>query len=251
MPKILITESDQNQLHSINRLLGSARPDWRGYCAAYAEEALSLAKTHLMDIVVVDLDLPGGRGLSLARQIREIPDCEFIWMILLSWDSWLEKEAYRTTRCYDFIIKPYRAEALADQLGKLARYKTICVKEADPDPDFVTFKQRDLITKVPARDILYIEVSGNNTTLHTRARSFYVSKMSLRRLKPHLPRYFVQCHKSYLVNRNYIESLEKGRFGWEIRLKDCQTLVPNGKKYQEEISRTIANCGYNATICSP
>ena len=51
-----------------------------------------------------------------------------------------------------------------------------------------------------------------------------------------MPDYFVQCHKSFIVNRNYIEAIYKGQFGWEIKLKNYPRSVPNGDKYKDNLT---------------
>lgn len=41
---------------------------------------------------------------------------------------------------------------------------------------------------------------------------------------------FVQCHKSYIVNRDYIDRIDKA--GRKIYLKGFTEVVPVGNKYQ-------------------
>ncbi|MEQ8202047.1 MAG: LytTR family DNA-binding domain-containing protein, partial [Syntrophomonadaceae bacterium] len=85
-------------------------------------------------------------------------------------------------------------------------------------------------------DILYFEVCGNNSTLYTYTEEYPLKKMSLRKIKMMLPGYFVQCHKSFLVNRNYIEAMQKSPYGWEIKLKGYDHTLPSGDKYKNNVT---------------
>jgi two-component system response regulator LytT len=231
----MIVEQDKNQLATMNQIIESSEQHCNVYCAITAQECLTLIAQHEMDLIILDIDLPDQSGLEIVQRIRKIPGYEFVWIILLSINPQYETEAFKKTHCYDYVIKPYDAEALFGTVQMLSRYKTVAV--GDKEREFVTFKQRDQYIRVLTKDILYIEVIGNNSTLYTYSQIFSLRKMSLKKLKLMLPRYFVQCHKSFIVNRNYIEKINKGPFGWEIRLKDYAGTLPNGEKYKDNVTR--------------
>src|SRR5690606_35877945 len=144
----------------------------------------------------------------------------FSWIIFLSRDNHLETEAYRTIHCYDYLVKPYDEGALLDTVELLSRHKTTSVSE--DDRVVVSFKYRDHYLRIPARAVRDVEVCGNSSTLDPYTDEDQLKKRSLREIEVMLPSYFVQCHESFIVNRNYIEAINKGPYGWEIRLKDYE-----------------------------
>ncbi len=234
MINIMMVETDENKVNQMQRLVEASEEPWNFYSAATAEACLDLMENHWMDIVILDIDLPDWDGMELARQIRATNGYEFVWMILLSNHQIHESEAYRKIRCYDYVVKPYEVKEIFQTVEMLSRYKITAVGEEDQE--YISFRQRDQYFKIMTRDILYIEVVGNNSALYTYTQSFCLRKMSLKKLKLMLPNYFVQCHKSFIVNRNYIESINKGPYGWEIRLKDYGHPIPNGDKYKDNVS---------------
>jgi DNA-binding LytR/AlgR family response regulator len=233
MINILMVDAAQAQLEEMNNIIEAAEQPYNFYGAMTAAQGLELVKQHGMDVIILDTGLPDQSGLELAQHIRAIPGYEFVWIIFLSIHQQHETEAYKKAHCYDYVIKPYDAGQLFGTIQLLSRYRTIAV--SDQDREFVTFRQRDQYIRILTKDILYIEVIGNNSTLYTYSQIFCLRKMSLKKLKLMLPDYFVQCHKSFIVNRNYIEAIQKGPYGWQIMLKDYSRSIPSGDKYKDEV----------------
>lgn len=231
MVNVLIVQADQQEAIRIQELLKSSKQHFNCFCADNAHSALNLIDEHKMELIIIDIDLP---GLTFAQQIRQIPCCKFAWIVLLSKDNHYEIEAYRTVHCYDFLVKPCDEYKLLATIEMLSRFRVTSV--TDEDRAVVTFKYRDQYLRIPARDILYFEVAGNNSTLYTYSEQYELKKTSLKKIKMMLPGYFVQCHKSFVVNRNYISAIQKERFGWEIRLKDFARSIPSGDKYKENVT---------------
>lgn len=235
MINLLLVLADQEEAKRMYGVLQRANANFNCFCADDPESVLELLDDNKMELIILDVDLAGRSGIELAQRIRQIPCYRFAWIIFLSRDNQLETEAYRQIHCYDYLVKPYDEGALLDTVELLSRHKTTSVSE--DDRVVVSFKYRDHYLRIPARDILYFEVCGNNSTLYTYTDEYPLKKMSLRKIKLMLPSYFVQCHKSFIVNRNYIEAIQKGIYGWEIRLKDYEQTLPSGDKYKSNVTR--------------
>jgi len=234
MINLLMVLADNEEARRMYEVLRSSEYNFDCFCASDVQGALELLDENKMELIILDVDLPDESGLELAQRIRRLPCYQFTWIIFLSRDNQHEVEAYRKIRCYDFVVKPYSEEMLLATVEMLSRYKITDVSE--DDRVVVTFKHRDHYLRIPARDILYFEVCGNNSTLYTYNEEYCLKKMSLRKIKLMLPSYFVQCHKSFIVNRNYIEAINKGPYGWEIKLKDYDRTVPSGDKYKGNVT---------------
>lgn len=234
MINLLTVLADNEEARRIYEVLSASDTRFDCFCASDRLEALELLDENKMELIILDVDLPDGSGLELAQQIRRIPCYRFTWIIFLSRDDHHEIEAYRSIRCYDFIVRPYDEGLLLATIEMLSRYKITSVSE--DDRVVVTFKYRDHYLRIPAQDILYFEVCGNNSTLYTYGEEYSLKKMSLRKIKLMLPGYFVQCHKSFVVNRNYIEAIMKGPYGWEVKIKGYQRTLPSGDKYKSNVT---------------
>ena len=60
--------------------------------------------------------------------------------------------------------------------------------------------------RVKPSDIQYIEGLGNYVTFYLDDRKSLISYMSLKEAKQNLPDHFVRIHKSFIVNKDWIES---------------------------------------------
>jgi len=75
--------------------------------AASAEEALERLKTISVDLILLDMQLPGMDGLSLARLLKADPDRSRVPIVGLSAHAMTQDiEQARQAGCADYITKP-------------------------------------------------------------------------------------------------------------------------------------------------
>src|ERR1044071_525016 len=75
-----------------------------------ASEALKLLQERRIDLVLLDLGLPGMNGLELLRQLKESPETESIPVIVLTaWNSTTDKLRGFELGAVDYVTKPFEA----------------------------------------------------------------------------------------------------------------------------------------------
>lgn len=85
--------------------------------AATAGEALTRAATERFDAVVLDVELPDGSGLELAKRLRQIPTLEGVPLIGMS-----SYAPFGVREHFDgFLPKPFHPKKLASMIRRLAR----------------------------------------------------------------------------------------------------------------------------------
>ena len=116
---VLVVEDDENTVFLLKNLLGS-----RGYDVVPAwdgKQALEIARTLDLDLMLLDLQLPRLNGLSVIRQLREDSRFECLPIIIMTGH---EPEQYRDTAieagCDDFLLKPIDLDRLAAILDYFA-----------------------------------------------------------------------------------------------------------------------------------
>jgi CheY-like chemotaxis protein len=57
---------------AVSRALTNLRPDWERLEATNADEALALANQGVVDVALVDFNMPGRDGLSLAKDLAAL-----------------------------------------------------------------------------------------------------------------------------------------------------------------------------------
>jgi len=71
LQKVLIVDADPQAAERLERVLRSVAPDCRVSIAAGASDALRQLALLPLTLALVDIDLPGGEGVDLIRQLRE------------------------------------------------------------------------------------------------------------------------------------------------------------------------------------
>ena len=159
-----------------------------------------LASGDFCDILFIDIILKDSiDGMTLANQIRE-KDKNVIIIF--------------TTTMVQYAVKGYEVEALG-YLVKPITYFTFCHfldkavnKLISSIEIFVQCQNKDGFHKIPASDILYIEVKGHTLTIHTETNN-YSMKGSISEMYDKLkPYHFELCNQCYLVNLKQVSSIE-------------------------------------------
>ena len=81
-PKIMIVDDDPALRQALHLRLSANRYDIVSACDGYS--ALALAQKEHPDLVLLDLGLPAGDGLSVLRHMRQFPSLEGIPVIVLT-----------------------------------------------------------------------------------------------------------------------------------------------------------------------
>ena len=70
--KVLIVDDSKLARMSVAKALSSLHPDWTRLEATNADEAVVLVKQSPVDIALLDFNMPGRDGLSLAAELRDL-----------------------------------------------------------------------------------------------------------------------------------------------------------------------------------
>lgn len=112
--KVLIVDDSKLARMSVAKVLGALRPEWERTEATNADEALALVRQQPIDIALLDFNMPGRDGLSLAAELRDIrPDMP---VALISANVQAEVAARAEEVGAQFLPKPLTQPALADFL---------------------------------------------------------------------------------------------------------------------------------------
>lgn len=105
-PGVLVVEDDAELLPAIQTSLEFARLNAAG--AANAEQALAHIQGNKVDLVLLDIGLPGLNGLDVCSHIRSLPDHERTPIVFLTGhDSPQERGQGALNGGSDFIAKPF------------------------------------------------------------------------------------------------------------------------------------------------
>jgi CheY-like chemotaxis protein len=91
-------------------------------CAPSAEEGLELVTSQRPDVILIDLDLPGMDGLSMARALRADPELAAIPIIVVTASVMKnEREEAFEIGCMAFVEKPFDIAELREHVRRAAQ----------------------------------------------------------------------------------------------------------------------------------
>lgn len=199
---------------------------------AEAGTAYAYAEKERISLFILDIQLADYKGTSLARQIRALPQYKYTPILFETALAGEELSAYRDVKCYSFLVKPFTeaefSAAFRDALGLSERIKGTAKK--------IQIEQKQFVLEYDIQEIAFLEAFGKKVVIHTNSDRLGIkqdtisgySLSGLLSLIDHAS--FVQCHKSYIVNKSHIEKIHKSEK--RIFLKGFETPVPIGNKYQ-------------------
>ena len=98
----------------------------RGYrviTAASGEEALAILDEHDVDLVLLDIMMPGIDGYEVCRRIRSVASRRFLPVVMITASGGQEKRHALEAGADDFVSKPFDQAELVARVASLARLK--------------------------------------------------------------------------------------------------------------------------------
>jgi two-component system, LytTR family, response regulator AlgR len=195
--------------------------------AANAADAVELLKRIAVDVVLLDINLPGANGITLARLLRDMPNPPLVVFVTAHAEHAVhafELEAI------DYLTKPVRLERLQSALQKVERAKTAS-QDVKPDvmEEVVIIQERGHTERLPVSEVLYFKAQLKYITVRTATRS-YILDGSINELEEKYKAQFMRIHRNAIIAKRAVRALVKhvdpqeGE-GWAVRLADVQELL--------------------------
>lgn len=84
--------------------------------------ALELAKKHLFDLIITDINMPQLDGLSLVSKLRALPDYQYKPILLITTETDPEKKKIaRNAGATGWIVKPFDPDKLLAAVNRVLR----------------------------------------------------------------------------------------------------------------------------------
>lgn len=88
--------------------------------AADGVEALNIAKTKSVNLVITDVNMPNMDGISLIRELRNLPSYKFTPLLMLTTESGADKKQQgKAAGATGWIVKPFNPEQLLKTVSKV------------------------------------------------------------------------------------------------------------------------------------
>lgn len=246
MINVLVAEDDDLQRDNLIKMLKDIVKDINIYEAEDETSALETSIKENIDFFYIDITLKNSSGLSLAMNLRKMPKYNLTWIVFITTHRRYMLPAFKEIHCYDYIVKPYNKQKLKDMTMLIINNIKKNYKAETKEKEYVLFDSNKLNIKVYLENILFIEVRIRNVLVHTTKGFYEIHRTSLKNIvKKVCNNYIVQSHRSYIINLNHIEKVEKDcGSSWRVFFYDYEETAFIGSKYKESIDKYMYNREY-------
>ncbi len=201
---------------------------------ASAKEALSMLQRmdSKIDVLFLDIDMPGESGIDLRKKAAEVPVCIFI---TAHPEHAVESFELDTL---DFIVKPLKLDRFTQTINRIDEFMEIRQKallfESSIGGDTIYIKEGHVQTKVKLHDILYLEALKDYTLIVTSQKRHCVLLSIGNLLREDHFQSFIRIHRSYAVQKQYVKKINPH----EVELNNAG-LIPIGRSYKDNLKTVL------------
>ena len=220
-------------------------PGWRVVaCCESAAQAREILQQQAVDVLFLDVQMPGETGLALARQLCQQAQPPLI--VFVTAYNHFAVEAFEI-HALDYLLKPFdddrlantlqRAEALlehrqqANYGAAVRHYVDQLHDNAQPYLQNVSVRSVGKIESVRLADVQWMQSAGNYVELHLLQRMI-LHRAPISQFESQLdPKIFVRVHRSVIVSVVQISVLKvAGNCLYQLQLKNG-VIVPVSERY--------------------
>ena len=202
--RVAIVEDDDSYAETLQEYLNKYEQEneVRFQVVRYEDGADLVEKYHGdFDILIMDIELKFMDGMTAAQHIRKM-DSNVIIIFVTNMPQFALK-GYQDD-ALDYVLKPISYYAFSQRLERaLERMERRSTKK------YITLHLKGRVQKVNILNIMYIEALQHDLIYHMdRDGVTYTVRGIIKDLEANLKDYyFFRCHKGYLVNLAYVESV--------------------------------------------
>lgn len=120
MASILAVDDSASMRQMVSFALKSAGHDVVE--ASDGEDALNIAKSNKVNLVITDVNMPKMDGITLIRELRSLPSYRFTPILMLTTESAPEKKQQgKEAGATGWLVKPFNPDQLLATINKVLR----------------------------------------------------------------------------------------------------------------------------------
>ena len=203
------------------------------------KEALNYLNSNKIDLVFLDIEMPGLNGFELLEKIQNI---SFDVIFITAYDQFAVKAfEFNAT---DYILKPVQKEKLIYAVEKvinkktesfdkssLAALVTNIYSQTSAQSKNIALPTSEGYSFVSIDDIIYVKAESNYCWVFIKNGDKFLLSKTLKSLEMMLTgNQFVRVHQSFVINLDYAEKYVKGQGGYLIMKNSEQIPVSRARR---------------------
>ncbi|MDB5021815.1 MAG: two-component system response regulator [Pedobacter sp.] len=212
-------------------------------------EAKILLKKEKIDLIFLDIAMPGQNGFELIGAAQE-NNAHVVFTT--AYDQYALKAI--KANALDYLLKPIDIDELKETVDKAVKYIAMNTNEASRNERLTSLKQ-DLDNKqvqklslpnsqgyalVDIKNIIHVEADSNYSIFHLANNEQVTVSKVLKEYEELLPeQQFVRVHKSSIVNLNYVKEYNS-KNGLEVILNNGKKIAVSRRRSSEFLEKIKA-----------
>ena len=189
-----------------------------------APQATAVLQNETIDLMFLDVQLPDLTGIDFLKSLKTKP----VVIFTTAYPDYA-MDGYALD-VIDYLLKPISFERFVHAVNKAAeQIKLLRGKGDGEDKGFIALKSEHRVHKVNYSNILLIEGLKEYVIFHLKEGKRIITLEALRNLEKLLPDNFLRIHRSYIINKNYVQSL----YGNMVEIGDKKIAI--GKTFKEKV----------------
>lgn len=227
MIKVAFCDDDLSVLNQLNTLIDKYRVE-RNQDIVYAdfnsplELMAQIEKGLCLDVLFLDVVMPGENGIEVAREIRRYDTN--VKIIFLTSSAEFAVESY-AVGAYFYQLKPIWEESFFRLMDQV-------ISECEKAQQYsLILRCKSGITRIDLNKLEYCEVIGRTLLFHMENGVVLERNGSLDELLGYLKQYtnFIRPHRSFVINMEYIQNIS-----YKAVVMECLSEIPIPRgKYTE------------------
>ncbi len=198
-----------------------------------AAEAMMVLSEHTIDLIFLDIQMPGVNGLEFLRLVKPLP-----LVILVTAYEEHAIDGFNLD-VVDYVLKPVEFSRFLKAVQKahnMFRMISLAGKSPDAETDHVFVNANYSLVKVMLHEIAFIEGLKDYARINMINGNMVVTRLGLKVIEDKLDAgKFMRVHKSYIIALNKIDSVQKT----QLTIQGHE--IPIGDRYRQSLQSYISS----------
>ena len=230
IPKVVIVDDEPLSRSFLEKYCQKAGELEVAGCFEDAETALIYLNKHEIDILFLDVEMPGATGFQLLDQLMYMPK-----VILTTSKTDYAFDAFQYG-VFDYLKKPIPFNRFLETINKIKETlnaEAAANKPKDNVSEEIFIKADGKLTRLNYQEILYIESLGDYVKYFTPGKN-YVTLSTLKAVEEKMSgAKFMKVHRSYIVNIQKIKDIQDNSLVIDGKV------IPISKSFRSEVMSRI------------
>ncbi len=235
--RVLIADDEAPARARLAALLSAAGSDYEVVAlVANGAEAVAACAGQQVDLVLLDIRMPGMDGIQAALALAEGPRPPAV-VFVTAYDE--HALAAFEANAVDYLLKPVRTERLLRALDKARALNGEQQSALAAAGAYLNASYRGGILRIPATEVIFLRADSKYVEVW-HSQGMALTEESLRAIEERLPGVFLRVHRNAMVAPDRARELRKGPAGQLLlQLHGSDEPVEVSRRHAPEVRRML------------